>query len=70
MAALTMERTVEEIVAGWRDGELEGPAGPLFNEGYTPYEITATGGQMSLSPEFSEMSGSYDPCKGMWYWCC
>ncbi len=75
MAAVTMERTIEEIIAGWRDGELDGPAGPLFDEGFTVQEITATGGgggtmPGSLGNMCSALTGSYDPCKGVYYQCC
>ncbi len=74
MATATMERTVEEIIAGWRDGDLDGPVGPVFSEGFAVQEITATGGggwdPWSGAQTYSEMSGSYDPCKNIHYYCC
>lgn len=45
---LAPERTVEEIVAGWRLGldpdGFDNPAGPLYFSGYAESEITRTGG--------------------------
>ena len=70
MATMTMERSVEEIVAGWRDGELDGPAGPVLGEGYVAQEITATGTPVTSAMPYSDWSGSYDPCSGMWWMCC
>lgn len=70
MSNATLERTVDDVIAGWRDGDLDGnPAGPLFSEGYAAQEITMTGAGGTGMP-FSEMSGSYDPCTGMYWNCC
>jgi hypothetical protein len=48
MSVATPERTVDEIVAGWRRGldedGLENPAGPLFFDEYAEFDLTRTGG--------------------------
>jgi hypothetical protein len=48
VSVLAPERTVDDIVAGWRrDPDADGPvnpAGPLFADQYTEFEITMTGG--------------------------
>jgi hypothetical protein len=49
MPTLAPERSVEEIVAGWRRGLDEdgwdNPAGPRFIGDYAEFEITMTGNQ-------------------------
>ena len=74
MATVTMERSVEEIVAGWRDGGLEdGPAGPLYSHDYAVQEITATGtGGCGLvtSTSLTMVSAHGDPCSKEAKACC
>ncbi len=72
MATLAPERTVDEVVAGWRRGRHEdgpeNPAGPVYaGGGYVEHEITMTG---SGPGTCSEMSMSYDPVTGETYYCC
>jgi hypothetical protein len=71
MATATAVRTVDEVIAGWRDGDLDGnPAGPVFSEGYALQEITMTGGSLSGAPGASLKSMSFNECTGEWWWCC
>jgi hypothetical protein len=76
MATIAPERTVtaDEIVAGWLTTDapingLEHPAGPLFNGGYSEYEITMTGGGPGWTGNCCYCSGSYDP-NGWYIHCC
>ena len=39
-----MKERAQDIVAGWRAGDVDGPAGPLFPSGeYAEHELTMTG---------------------------
>ncbi len=64
----------EAIVNGWLTSAdpvagLEHPAGPLFADGYTEFEITMTGGGGGWTGDCCLCSGSWDPQWG-WIQCC
>ncbi len=51
MSVLAPERTAADVAAGWRrdaDGP-DNPAGPLFADQYTEFEITMTGSGDTLN---------------------